>query len=92
MLRRDGGRLRVARLVVLAPGLQPFGLHLTGDGRLLVAAGAALISMDAASLARGRVPAPTRLARGRGLIGVIATRDGRDVFATDESRAHSAAD
>ncbi len=87
VLRRDGGRLRVARLVGLDPDLQPFGLHLTRDGRLLVAAGAAVISMDAASLALGRVPAPTRLAGGQGLIGVTATRDGRTVFATDESRA-----
>ena len=87
VLRRDGRRLRVARVVRLDPDLQPFGLHVTRDGRLLVAAGAALISIDAANLARGRVPAPRRLATGSELIGVTATKDGRVVLATDESRA-----
>jgi hypothetical protein len=86
VLRRAGAHLRLVRTVRLARDLQPFGLHRSG-GRLLVAAGAALIALDVADLRRrGGVPV-RRLAPGRGLIGVTATRDGRAVFATDESRA-----
>jgi DNA-binding beta-propeller fold protein YncE len=87
VLRRDGGRLRLARVVDLEPGLQPLGLHVTDRGRLLVAAGAALISIDTDRLVRGGELAVRRLAHGAGLIGVISTKDGRGVFATDESRA-----
>jgi hypothetical protein len=86
VLRRDGGRLRLARVVDLEPGLQPLGLHVTVGGRLLVAAGAALISIHIDRLVRGGALEVRRLARGAGLIGVASTRDGRGVFATDESR------
>ena len=87
VLRRAGPRLRLVRVVALEPDLQPFGLHVTAGGRLLVAAGAALISLEVDRLVRGGEPAVTRLARGAGLIGVVATSDGRGVFATDESRS-----
>jgi hypothetical protein len=86
VLRRAGAHLRLVRTVRLARDLQPFGLHRSG-GRLLVAAGAALIALDIADLRRGAGVPIRRLARGRGLIGVTATRDGRAVFATDESRS-----
>jgi hypothetical protein len=86
VLRRDGARLRLARVVELEPGLQPLGLDVTVGGRLLVAAGAALISIDIDRLLRGGDLAARRLAHGAGLIGVVSTKDGRGVFATDESR------
>jgi hypothetical protein len=87
VLRRDGAHLRLARVVELEPGLQPLGLHVTVRGRLLVAAGAALISIDIDRLLRDGELAVRRLAHGAGLIGVVSTKDGRGVFATDESRA-----
>jgi len=86
VLRRDGMRLRLARVVELERGLQPLGLHVAAGGRLLVAAGAALISIDIDPLLRNGDVAVTRLAKGAGLIGVVSTTDGRGVFATDESR------
>jgi hypothetical protein len=86
VLRRSGGRLRLARVVALDPDLQPYGLAVAGR-RLLVAAGAALVSVELAELRDGGRVRVRRLARGAGLIGVAATADGRAVFATDESRA-----
>jgi DNA-binding beta-propeller fold protein YncE len=87
VLRRDGRRLLLERRIRLADDLQPFGLHVSpGGGQLLVAAGAALISVDIDRLVQRRTAAIRRLAGGAGLIQVIATRDGGRVFATDESR------
>ena len=86
VLDRAHGRLRLTRVLPLAPDLQPFGLHLAPGGRLLVAAGAALVALDVRALVEGGDVEVRRLARGRGLIGVTATADGSAAFATDESR------
>ena len=86
VLGRVHGRLRLTRLLRIAPDLQPFGLHLAPGGRLLVAAGAALVAVDMRALVEGSDVEVRRLAPGRGLIGVTATADGSAAFATDESR------
>jgi DNA-binding beta-propeller fold protein YncE len=85
VLRRDGARLRLAHVVALERGLQPRGLHLS-RGRLLIAAGAAVVSADVGDVLRGGAVTVRRLATGAGFIGVVSTRDGRGVLATDESR------
>ena len=84
--RSDDGTLRLARVLRLAPDLQPFGLHLAPRGRLLVAAGAAVVAVDVRALVGGGDVHVRRLAPGGGLIGVTATADGSAVLATDESR------
>ena len=86
VLDRSGGRLRLTRVLRLAPDLQPFGLHLAPGGRLLVAAGAAVVAVDVRALVGGGDVDVRRLASGGGLIGVTATADGSAVLATDESR------
>ena len=86
LLDRAHGRLRLTRVLRLAPDLQPFGLHLAPGGRLLVAAGAALVAVELRALVGGGEVEVRRLAPGRGLIGVTASADGSAAFATDESR------
>ncbi len=86
VLRLHAGRpARVVHTVALGAGLQPFGLDLAGQ-HLFVAAGAGLLAVDADPLVRRGKLVTERLATGAGLIQVDASRDGRRVFASDESR------
>jgi DNA-binding beta-propeller fold protein YncE len=89
VLRRDGGRLTMERVVRLAG--EPTGIAITRDGkRLLVAAGSALEVLDAARVVSGGgnpVEATIRDGRNPGSVYVNVTGDGEFAFVSQEGAA-----
>jgi DNA-binding beta-propeller fold protein YncE len=86
VIRRDGGETTLTRVVPFEDA--PFGMALTHDGALLIAAaGDALVFIDVARLTTGTGEAVLgRLKEGRpfGRIYTNVTRDDRFVFVSDE--------